>query len=68
MRAFVYAYKDGKSVLGTGRVTPDYQNLKNLKRYYMKGLPKGTYSIEAFYNWDNRYGDADITEIVGVHK
>jgi hypothetical protein len=73
MKAFVHMMIDGKDTHGTyaagGRgafVTNEYANLKNLIRYSLKNVPNGDWHIEAFHNWDNRYGKPDIDAI--VHK
>lgn len=67
MKAFVYEFRDGQAKCGTGRVTPNYKNLANMKRYFIQNLPAGCYQILAFFDWDNRYKDADITEVVTVY-
>jgi hypothetical protein len=62
MKAFIHeANENGQGKCGTGRVTPEYQNIENMKRYCLNYLPKGNYVVEVFYNWDNRYGQADLT-------
>lgn len=69
MRAFIHAVdQNGKDILGTGFprggcVTNEYLNIDNLIRCSLRGL-QGTFHIEAFYSWGNRYGKADIDIIV----
>jgi hypothetical protein len=65
MKAFVHKQdENGNDRLGTGidagMVTPDYQDYAMLKRYFLSQLPPGTYHVEAFHNWDHRYGKADL--------
>ena len=67
MRAFVYQYRDGKAILGTGRVTPEYKNLANMKKYFIQNLPAGVYQIFAYHDWDRRYEVEDIREVVSVY-
>ena len=64
MKAFVTKYHtDGKPLLGSSNVsiTPNYQSLVNMKRYFLNKLQKGKYFVEVFINWDNRYGKPDFT-------
>lgn len=67
MKAFIYKFVGGKPVIGTGRVTPDYKNLANMKRFYVQNLPAGTYQIFAYHSWDNRYKAADVREVVHIN-
>ena len=62
MRAFIHKLdKDGGILIGgtNGTVTGEYKTWGNLLKYGTRGLAPGWYRIEAFYNWDNRYGKPD---------
>ena len=69
MKAFIHGVNEqGMDILGTGfpkggTVTKEYKNINTLIKNSLKGYT-GTYHIEAFYNWDSRYGKADIDVIV----
>jgi hypothetical protein len=71
MKAFIHGVDEqGRDILGTGLpkggiVTREYKSLKNLIKYSLKDY-KGTYHIEAFHNWDNRYSKANIDIFVTV--
>jgi hypothetical protein len=71
MKAFVHKQdENGNDRLGTGidagMVTPEYRDYAMMKRHFLSQLTPGTYHVEAFHNWDNRYGtpDLDTTYII----
>jgi hypothetical protein len=70
MKAFVHKQVDGIDRLGTGvnagLVTPKYSTLTSMKRCFLDKLPPGTYHVEGFYNWDNRYGKPDVDFVYEV--
>lgn len=65
MRAFVSKIVDGRTTVGTtnNRVTGDYKTRKNLIRFGVRPILNlgESAQVELFYNWDNRYGQADET-------
>ena len=64
MRAYIHKLKpDGLTMLGTenARITKDYRHWSNLLNYATRGLKPGWYLIEAFNDWDRRYGEPDKT-------
>jgi hypothetical protein len=70
-KAFVHKQdENGNDRLGTGinagMVTPEYQNFANLERYFLRQLPPGNYHVEAFHNWDHRYGKPDLDTVFTV--
>ena len=67
MRAFIYKVENGSDKLGsnTSIITKEYKSLKTLIKHSLK-QKTGKYHIEAFYNWTNRYKQADIDIIVEV--
>ena len=73
MKAFIHGLReDGSEILGTGFpkggcVTKEYKNIKSLIKHSLKGL-KGSFHIEAFHNWDNRYKTPDIDIIVNMQE
>jgi hypothetical protein len=69
MKAFL---NDGKG-LGSehSTITNNYQNIPNMYKNAVKRFMRshGDYcKVEIFYNWDNRYGTADITLIYTVEN
>lgn len=64
MKAFVHRLENGKIILGSGMVAGPYLNLKHIMKFGMKHLPPGTYSVEAFINWERCYGKPDIDVLV----
>jgi hypothetical protein len=73
MKAFVH-YIDpitGQDRLGTGltagTVIGEYPTLSSLLDNGMKMHPPGKYHVEAFRNWDRRYGTPDIDLIITKH-
>jgi len=56
MKAFIYETdKNGKSKCGTGRISPEYKTVNNLKRFFLAKLPKGIYNVEVHYNCPGIY-------------
>ena len=70
IKAFVHKVENGRDRLGTGvnagMVTPQYGSFQAMKRYFLDRLPEGDYHVEAFHNWDNRYGKPDLDIIYHV--
>ena len=70
MKAFIHKQDNGRDTLGSfngirgGFVTKNYNTIVDLIRHSLRGLSLGEYHIEAFYNWDNRYGKSDIDIVV----
>ena len=65
MKAFVHKQdENGHDRLGTGidagMVTPEYRDYEKMKRHFLSRLPPGTYHVEAFHDWDHRYGKPDL--------
>ena len=48
MKAYVYECPDNswQGQPGTGRITPEYQDVRNMRRYYLKTLPVGRIVME----------------------
>ena len=62
MRAYVYRLDDeGRERLGTDwcRISPAYQRLRTLQRYFVRRLRPGTYRVYVHRDWERRYGPAD---------
>lgn len=71
MKAFIHSTRDGRDVLGTGfphggMVTKEYSSFSSLLKHALKGALPGVYHVEAFRDWGNRYGKADIDIMVNV--
>lgn len=71
MKAFIHGIdENGRDILGSGFpkggiVTREYKTLKSLIHNNLRFF-KGKFHIEAFHNWDRRYGKADIDIIVTI--
>ena len=68
MKAFVHEIINGRERLGTmtNFVSNEYMNLRNLIKYALRNKT-GTFHIEAFRDWGNRYGKADIDVTVTIY-
>jgi hypothetical protein len=65
MKAFVHKQdENGNDRLGTGidagMVTPKYPSYEKMKRHFLSRLLPGTDHVEAFHDWDHRYGKPDL--------
>ena len=73
MKAFIYRYdeKTGYSFLGSDNsgVTNEYKTLSGLRKNavlpFLKRFPNDSCIVHIYYNWDNRYGKADLNLIYG---
>lgn len=69
MKAFISELSENNTPrLGSDHatVTREYKNMATMFKYAIKPFMKSHKSnviVEAFYNWDNRYGTPDITRI-----
>ena len=65
MKAFLHeTTEEGRELLGSGHamVTGEYKSFATMYRYAIKPFlssHNGRCKAEIFYNWDNRYGEAD---------
>ena len=74
MKAFIHGVNDnGQDILGTsfphgGIVTREYKTLKTLIKntLHYEGFKGKTFHVEAFNNWNHRYGKADIDILVTI--
>ena len=64
MKAFINKIDEetGREILGSidSRVSNDYKTLSSLRRYAFKNLEQGIYRVKVYYNWDKKYGKADV--------
>lgn len=71
MKAYIHRCNADGTDKGLGTfnnwITGEYKNLENLIRFGLKDAKPGLYRIEAFYDWDDRYGECDINTTIRIH-
>lgn len=72
MRAFIFMCDEDGDQIRPGTlgnwVSAEYKNLENLLYFGFKGVRPGKYRIEAFHDWNNRFGIPDIVTFKRVEK